>query len=75
MIMANFDREVDIETMAKISSALREMKEIQERLLGWLEPTRDRIGELLSELHRGRTLISGYRSGRTAGARMLEMSA
>lgn len=75
MIMVNFDREVDIETMARISSALGEMKDIQERLLGWLEPTRDRIGELLSELHRGRTLIAGYRSGRTAGAKMLEMSA
>ncbi len=74
MIMANFDKEVDFDTMTKISAALKEMKDVQERLLGWLEPTRDRIGELLMELHRGRTLITNYRSGRTASARMFEMS-
>jgi len=74
MIMANFDREVDFETMSKISSALQEMKEIQERLLGWLEPTRDRIGELLTELNRGRTLISGYRSRRVSAPQRFVMS-
>ncbi len=75
MIMANFENEVDFETMSKISRSLKEMQDIQERLLGWLEPTRDRVGELLRELHRGRALITGYRSGRMAGTRMLEMSA
>ncbi len=74
MLMVNFEREVDSDTMSRIGSALKEMKEIQERLLGLLEPTKKQIGELLAELQRGRTLISGYRSGRASPARLLEMS-
>lgn len=75
LMLINFENEVDFETMSKISSALSEMKSIQERLLGWLEPTRDRVGELLNELHRGRTLIAGYRSGKPMSPRLLQMSA
>jgi hypothetical protein len=47
-----------------IKSAAAEILQIQEQLLGTLEPARDRLAELLRELHRGRQLLSHYRSNR-----------
>jgi hypothetical protein len=72
-LVSQLDGKIKGEPRREIEEALKEVRSTQDRLIGWLEPARARLEELLLEIRRGRQLVNGYRSGRMAQATRLEI--
>ena len=63
----------DETTAAEIRSSVEEMVKTQQRLMGMLEPERDRMSLAIQEVRQGRRMLNSYRLRRTKPRRSIEL--